>query len=326
MRKLDIKESIHQKTLESNSSGKLGSGPEEFNFLQKILRGVKFWKLPPLSSLSVESALVSDELFLVNGAGLLWAEYKATGDIRARNELVECYLPLVNRLADQIHARLPPNVDVSDLRSAGVFGLMDAIDAFDPQRGVKFEVYCVPRIRGAILDELRKMDWVPRLVRNIVPRLNKVREQLNGCLGRDPTDKDMKKALGVNDNQYRKMLRETNVTQVGTLEQLIDVTDPNYSVTREDLLPNYRITLEDLLEDKKIKSPKANFDREEFYRRALRGLSRNERIVMILYYREELKMKQIAEHLDLAESRISQMHSEIKAHIIRRFNKGRSVP
>ena len=119
----------------------------------------------------------------------VWVEYKQDQSNQPlRNRLIECYLSLVRYNAERVWAKLPEGVDLNDLISAGVFGLMDAIDAFDMERGVKFETYCVPRIRGAMLDELRTMDWVPRLVRSKASKLEAARKQVEALVGRPPTD------------------------------------------------------------------------------------------------------------------------------------------
>src|SRR6184192_2682157 len=118
----------------------------------------------------------------------LWQDYRAHPTVELRNQLVERYLPLVRYNAERIWSRLPEGVELDDLISAGIFGLMDAIEAFDTTRGVKFEIYCVPRIRGAMLDELRTMDWVPRLVRSKASKLNEATKQLEARLGRHPTE------------------------------------------------------------------------------------------------------------------------------------------
>src|SRR2546422_6892055 len=135
----------------------------------------------------------------------LWREYKTEPTVELRNQLVERFLPLVRYNAERIWARLPDGVDIDDLISAGVFGLMDAIDAFDLTRGVKFETYCVPRIRGAMLDELRTMDWVPRLVRSKHSKLEETRKSLEAALGRPPTADEMATKLSVNLQEYEKM-------------------------------------------------------------------------------------------------------------------------
>src|SRR5262249_32862076 len=135
----------------------------------------------------------------------LWKDYRARPTTELRNQLVEHYLPLVKYNAERIWSRLPEGVDLDDLISAGVFGLMDAIDAFDLERGVKFETYCVPRIRGAMLDELRTMDWVPRLVRSKASRLEETRKTLEAELGRPPRPEEMAQKLGLTIEEYDKM-------------------------------------------------------------------------------------------------------------------------
>src|SRR5947209_471327 len=136
----------------------------------------------------------------------LWKDYRAEPMVELRNHLVEQYLPLVKYNAERIWARLPEGVDLDDLISAGVFGLMDAIDAFDLERGVKFETYCVPRIRGAMLDELRTMDWVPRLVRSKASKLEEARKSLEATLGRPPRPDEMAQRMGISLEEYDKMM------------------------------------------------------------------------------------------------------------------------
>src|SRR5438552_2796330 len=135
----------------------------------------------------------------------LWLDYRAQPAVELRNQLVEYYLPLVRYNAERIWSRLPEGVDLDDLISAGVFGLLDAIDAFDLERGVKFETYCVPRIRGAMLDELRTMDWVPRLVRSKASKLEEARRTLEAQLGRPPRPDELAERLGVTLQEYEKM-------------------------------------------------------------------------------------------------------------------------
>src|SRR5437763_1989196 len=135
----------------------------------------------------------------------LWREFKEHPTTPLRNRLVERYLPLVKYNAERIWQRLPEGVDLDDLISAGVFGLMDAIDAFDLTRGVKFETYCVPRIRGAMLDELRTMDWVPRLVRSKHTKMEEARKELEAQHGRPPTDAELAERLGVSLEEFQSM-------------------------------------------------------------------------------------------------------------------------
>src|SRR6266581_4066720 len=141
----------------------------------------------------------------------VWEQFKANPENQdLRNRLVEKYLPLVKYNGERIWARLPDGVELDDLISAGVFGLMDAIDAFDLSRGVKFETYCVPRIRGAMLDELRTMDWVPRLVRSKASKLNEGIKTLEAKLGRAPTEIELSEHMSISVPELEKMILEAN--------------------------------------------------------------------------------------------------------------------
>src|SRR6184192_4380874 len=150
----------------------------------------------------------------------VWKGYKADPTNKEyRNLLVENYLPLVKYNGERIWARLPDGVELDDLISAGVFGLMDAIDAFDMTRGVKFETYCVPRIRGAMLDELRTMDWVPRLVRSKASKMEEARKSLEAALGRPPRPDEMAQKLGVSLEEYHKMVAEATAVSLVSLNK-----------------------------------------------------------------------------------------------------------
>lgn len=230
----------------------------------------------------------------------LWHAYRGTGDARFRNRLMEIYLPLVKYNADRIASKLPDEVDVNDLISAGIFGLVDALEAFDLQRGVKFETYCAPRIRGAMLDELRAMDWVPRLVRSRAHKLEKVSRTLEAELGRTPTENELGKRLGVSRAELGKLLRDaTAVTQVSLSRKHYE-TDSSRDVCEIDIL-----------EDKRGRNPINEIQKRDLKAFITRGLTRAERLILILYYYEEMTMKEIGATLDLSESRVSQMHSAI---------------
>src|SRR5438128_1207550 len=136
----------------------------------------------------------------------LWRDYRTEPTVDLRNQLVEHYLPLVKYNAERIWARLPEGVDLDDLISAGVFGLLDAIEAFDLERGVKFETYCVPRIRGAMLDELRTMDWVPRLVRSKASKLEEARRTLEAEHGRPRHPEEMAQRMGISLEELNKLM------------------------------------------------------------------------------------------------------------------------
>jgi FliA/WhiG family RNA polymerase sigma factor len=145
----------------------------------------------------------------------IWEQFHKTRSEHFRNLLMEHYAQLVKYAAERLHSKLPDKVEVDDLISAGIFGLMDAIDAFDPARGVKFETYCSPRIKGSILDELRSMDWVPRLVRARAHQLTRATQSLETHLGRKPTEKETAEELNMNMEEFNRLQRDANaVTQV----------------------------------------------------------------------------------------------------------------
>jgi RNA polymerase sigma factor for flagellar operon FliA len=230
----------------------------------------------------------------------LWKRLKRGKDEAARNQLMEHYLPVVKYSAERLHNKLPGEVDVDDLISAGIFGLMDAIKAFDPGRGVKFETYCAPRIRGAILDELRAMDWVPRLVRSRAHKLNEATQNLEARLGRKPNEGELAKELRLSLREFRKLQRDAQAIGLVSLNRKWFETDSHKDVREIDVL-----------EDRKSDDPFLAAQRKDIKELITRGLSRAERLIIILYYFEEMTMKEIGETLDLSESRVSQMHSAI---------------
>src|SRR5436189_4901246 len=234
----------------------------------------------------------------------IWREFKANPTQEVRNILVEQYLPLVRYNGERIWSRLPEGVDLDDLISAGVFGLMDAIDAFDLDRGVKFETYCVPRIRGAMLDELRTMDWVPRLVRSKHTKLEESRKALETELGRPPRPDEMALKLGVTLQDFERIAGDATAVSLVSLNKKWYETD-SYKDVREI----------DILEDKKAEDPTHRLQNRDLMRLVTRGLNRNERLIIILYYYEDMTMKEIGATLDLSESRVSQMHSSIVARL-----------
>jgi RNA polymerase sigma factor for flagellar operon FliA len=242
----------------------------------------------------------------------VWHAYRAEPSVELRNQLVEHYLPLVKYNAERIWSRLPDGVELDDLISAGVFGLMDAIDAFDLNRGVKFETYCVPRIRGAMLDELRTMDWVPRLVRSKASKMDEARKTLEAELGRPPSADEMAARLGVALEEYEQMVGEATAVSLVSLNKKWYETD-SYKDVREI----------DILEDKKSEDPTNRIQNRDLMRLVTRGLNRNERLIIILYYYEDMTMKEIGATLDLSESRVSQMHSSIVARLQSQWSKRR---
>src|SRR5688572_8423826 len=230
----------------------------------------------------------------------VWRDFKQTGDKVLRNVLIEKYLPLVKYIAERLLAKLPQNIELDDLTSAGIFGLMDAIEGFDLNRGVKFETYCTTRIRGAILDELRSLDWVPRIVRNKANRVDAAWKGLEMELGRAPTDMEMAERLQVSPDEYEDLLREASAITI------VSLTDK----AREDQ-GSKTLRKIDLLENKKQVDPEDELKRKEITEFVTKGLSRKERLIMLLYYYEDLTMREIGATLNLSESRVCQLHSRI---------------
>jgi RNA polymerase sigma factor for flagellar operon FliA len=234
----------------------------------------------------------------------IWIEFKKTKSEKLRNVLMENFLHLVRYNAERIHVKLPDEVELDDLMSAGIFGLMDAINAYDLDRGVKFETYCAPRIRGAILDELRSMDWVPRLVRSRAHKLDTAAKSLEAELGRSPTNNEIAHRLKVSIPEFEKMAKDASAVGVVSLSRKWFETDSNKDVREIDVL-----------EDKRGADPVREIQRKDLKELMTKGLSRAERLIIILYYFEEMTMKEIGMTLDLSESRVSQMHSSILARL-----------
>ena len=229
-----------------------------------------------------------------------WRQFAKSHAEELRNRLMEHYLPLVKYTADRLATKLPDEVDVDDLVSSGTFGLLDAINAFDLGRGVKFETYCSQRIRGAILDQLRSMDWVPRLVRSRAHKVEFARAQLEMELGRKPSEQELAKKMRMSLAEYRRLQREAKAVGLVSLSRKWFETDSSRDVQEIDVL-----------EDQRSEDPFLQFQSKDIKEWVTRGLSRAERLIIILYYFEEMTMKEIGETLALSESRVSQMHSAI---------------
>ena len=233
----------------------------------------------------------------------VWREYRATPTEAMRNKLMEHYTPLVRSVAERVHSKLPNEVDVDDLSSSGLFGLLDAIDAFDPERGVRFQTYCSQRVRGAIYDELRAMDWVPRLVRSRTAKVERCRKALEMETGQAATDDQICERLGVDDGEFKKITRDSK--PVGVVSMNRRWTNDNDNDGREV----------DVVRDTRQPNPVVKLQRDDLKHLLTKGLSRAERLIIILYYYEEMTMKEIGVTLDLSESRVSQMHSSVLARL-----------
>ena len=242
----------------------------------------------------------------------VWDGFFETRDEYHRNLLMENYLHIVKYAADRIYAKLPDKVELDDLVSAGIFGLMDAIDAFDPERGVKFETYCTPRIRGSILDELRSMDWVPRLVRARAHQLERALATLEAHLGRAPTEKEIAAELNLNMVEFHRLQKDANATGIVSLSNKFSDSDSEKDIREIDIV-----------EDQKSQNPVLEVQKRDLKGLLTKGLTRAERLIVVLYYYEEMTMKEIGATLDLSESRVSQMHSSIIARLKAQMNSRR---
>ncbi len=228
-----------------------------------------------------------------------WEAFKSTGDLDLRNRLVEHYLYLVKLIGNRIASRLPRSIDVHDLRSAGVFGLMRAIENFDLERGTPFESYCATRVRGAILDELRAQDWVPRLVRNRASRYNETVGELRRTLGREPSSEETARKLDITIAEAEKLRRESNLTSVYNLTPQDEREDDPRALRRLDVLM-----------DKDSDIPFERMVAHDLARALETVLVGPERTVVALYYHESLTMKEIGRVMGISESRVCQIHTK----------------
>lgn len=234
----------------------------------------------------------------------VWLEYQSTRSEAIRNFFIEKYLHLVRYNAERIYARLPDEVDIEDLMSVGLFGLMDAIDKYDLTREVKFETFCAPRISGAILDELRSMDWVPRLVRHRSGKVEQARQQIEKETGRKATDEEIAARLNIDGEEFEKFRRDSKAVGVTSINRKCFPSDGSRELRELDVIRDSTQT-----------SPVKLLQRRDLRELITKGLSRAERLIVILYYYEAMTMKEIGATLDLSESRVSQMHSSILARL-----------
>ena len=239
----------------------------------------------------------------------IWEQFHKTRDNHFRNLLMEHYRPLVKYTAERLHSKLPGKVELDDLISAGTFGLVDAIDAFDPTRGVKFETYCSPRIRGSILDELRSMDWVPRLVRARAHQLRKAMQSLEVHLGRKPTETETAEELDMDIEEFDRLQKDANAIGIVSLNTKYNDVEGEKDIREVDII-----------KDIKSEDPLIEAQKRDLKNLLTKGLTRAERLIIVLYYYEEMTMKEIGATLDLSESRVSQMHSSIVARLKAQMN------
>ncbi len=235
----------------------------------------------------------------------LWETYAARRDGQVRERLMLHYLPLVKQVAGRMKVGLPGSVEFDDLVGAGLMGLINSIDHFDPQQGFKFETYAVPRIRGAILDGLRDVDWLPRSYRQKSRRLDKVMRKLIGELGRLPHDLEIARELGLNEDEYQKFVDQVGATSLVSLDVTISTGDEGGVGTLHEVVSD-RTRLDPSQELEEA-------DARDVVLKLIEALSEQERSVVALYYYEELTFREIGKVLRLSESRVCQIHTRIIA-------------
>jgi RNA polymerase sigma factor for flagellar operon FliA len=233
----------------------------------------------------------------------LWKRYKATSDQRARERLVVAYSPLVKYVAGRMSSGLPAHVEEADLISYGLGGLISAIERFDLTREIKFETYAITRIRGAIIDELRTLDWVPRSVRARARQIERVNMKLEAQLQRAPTDEEMATELEISLEDFQERLVQISNSTIVALDEMWHVSDASGD----------RVSLLDTLPDSGAPDPQTLVDESELRERiadAIAALPEREKLVVALYYYENLTLREIGEVLGVTESRVSQLHTK----------------
>jgi len=244
----------------------------------------------------------------------LWQRYKEDGDERARERLVVAYSPLVKFIAGRMASGLPSHVEESDLISYGLLGLIGAIERFDPDREIKFETFAVARVKGAIIDELRSLDWVPRSVRARARDVEKANAELEAELQRAPTDDEMAAKLHITTQEFNDSLLEIANSSVLALDDLWTFADPEGS--------GGAISVLDTIHDPNAVDPETEAHASELKDRladAIESLPERERLVIALYYYENLTLREIGEVLGVTESRVSQLHTKAVLALRSRF-------
>jgi RNA polymerase sigma factor for flagellar operon FliA len=233
----------------------------------------------------------------------LWLQYRKTGDQALRDRLILTYAPLVKYVAGRLGSGLPAHVDEGDLVSYGLLGLIGAIERYDPGRDVKFETYAIARIKGAIIDELRALDWVPRSVRSRAREIERAMTELEAKLGTAPTDEQIADKIGITVAELEESLTEIARSSIAALDEL-------WTVSGSD---GDQVALIDTIEDIEAPDPQGQLSQTEMKEAiadAIARLPEREKLVVTLYYYEELTLREIGEVLGVTESRVSQLHSK----------------
>ncbi len=233
-------------------------------------------------------------------ADALWHRYRGDGEIAARTALLDMYLGLVHHTAREMMRRVPTEVELDDLVSAGTVGLVQALEAFDPERGLAFSTYAVPRVRGAILDELRRGDWMPRSLRTKSRALTKKRAELEQALGREPNAHELADALGVEMSEFHRWREDTDARVVLTLDHAPPTGDDEVHPLAEVIPDRTAVEIGEEIE---------RGEEIQGMQQAFASLPTKDRLVLALYYYESLNLKQIGEVLHVTESRASQIRT-----------------
>jgi RNA polymerase sigma factor FliA len=248
----------------------------------------------------------------------LWRRYKDDDDPRARERLVLAYAPLVKYVAGRMSSGLPSHVEEADLISYGLIGLISAIERFEPEREIRFETFAITRIKGSIIDELRSLDWVPRSVRAKAREIEKANAKLEHQLRRAPTDNEMAEALGTTVEEFQESLVKISNSSVVALDELWTVSDASGD----------QVSLLDTIQDPTAVDPAQEMDLTDMKDRladAIARLPEREKLVVALYYYENLTLREIGEVLGVTESRVSQLHTKAVLRLKSRL-QGDSVP
>ena len=247
----------------------------------------------------------------------LWLEFKKTKSPQLRDKFIRQYMPLVKYVAGKVSVGMPGSVDFDDLVGYGQFGLLDAINKFDPEKNVKFKTYAVTRIRGAIFDELRTLDWVPRSVRQKSREIEDAIVQLESKLGRPASDSEVADAMGISEDEYHKTILKVSGTSVLSLNDVWYSGDESESVS-----------IGDCIESPSSLNPEVIVEREEIRRiiiESINELPEKEKMVLVLYYHEDMTFKEIGQVLEVSESRVSQLHTKANLRLrakLTNFRKG----
>jgi RNA polymerase sigma factor for flagellar operon FliA len=232
----------------------------------------------------------------------LWLEYRRNRDLKIRETFIKQYAPLVKYVAGKVAVGMPHNVEFDDLVGFGVFGLLDAIDKFDPDKNVKFKTYAVTRIRGAIFDELRSIDWVPRSVRQKTREVEEAIGSLEAQLGRTATDQEIAGSLGMDEDEFLKIMMKISGTSI------LSLNDVWFSGDEND-----KVSIGDSIESPSSLNPDVIVEKDEIRRvivDAINELPDKEKKILVLYYYEDLTLKEIGQVLEVTESRVSQLHTK----------------